>query len=127
MHTKTKHLMIVFVVFITEILIATVFSQIRFVRAFISDFLVVILLYHFVKAFFEISPLILSISVLIFSCVIEVLQYFHLGNVLGLPHGSLLSVLLGTNFSWIDMLMYLLGCLSSYCLDTLYLSKEKHT
>ena len=125
MHTKTKHLLIALIVFIAEILVATTFSHIRFIRSFISDFLVVIFLYHLVKAFRTVSPLTLSIAVFVFSCVIEILQYFHLGDIFGLPRGSLLSILLGTNFSWIDILMYFLGCLTSYCLDSFYLSKAK--
>ncbi len=125
MHSRTKHLVIVLVVFIAEILVATTFSHIRFIRSFISDFLVVIFLYHFVKAFRAVSPLTLSIAVFIFSCIIEILQYFHLADALGLPRGSLLSILLGTNFSWIDILMYFLGCLTSYYLDSFLLSKRE--
>lgn len=127
MHTKTKHLLIALIVFIAEILVATTFSHIRFIRSFISDFLVVIFLYHLVKAFRTVSPLTLSIAVFVFSCVIEILQYFHLGDTLGLPPSSLLSVLLGTNFSWADILMYFLGCLTSYCLDSFLLSKREQT
>ena len=125
MPNKTKHLIIAVLIFIIEVLIATVFSYLRFIRSFIGDFLVVILLYHLIKVFREVSPLILAISVFIFSCVIEVLQYFHIGDLLGLPRGSILSIILGTNFSWTDILMYFLGCLTSYCLDSFYISKSE--
>jgi hypothetical protein len=125
MHIKTKHLLMALVVFIAEILVATVFSQVRFVRSFLSDFLVVILLYHFVKAFRPVSPLPLAIAVFLFSCLVEVSQYFHLADALGLPRGSLTSILLGTSFSWIDILMYFLGCLTSLGLDVFFLRQEE--
>jgi DNA integrity scanning protein DisA with diadenylate cyclase activity len=127
MQFKLKHFLIAFFVFVAEILVATTFSHIRFIRSSISDFLVTILLYHLIKAFIEMSPLTLSIGVFVFSCLVEILQYFHLGDMLGLPRGSLLSILLGTNFSWLDILMYFLGCVTSYCLDSFYLSKKKTT
>ena len=117
MHIRTKHLLIALVVAIAEILVATVFSQVRFVRSFLSDFLVVILLYHLVKAFRAVSPLPLAIAVFLFSCVVETTQYFHLADALEFRRGSLPSILLGTSFSWIDILMYFLGCLTSFCVD----------
>jgi hypothetical protein len=124
MHPKAKHFFIALVVFITEILIATTFSYIKFVRHFVGDFLVTILIYHSIKIIYNFPPLTLSIAVFIFSCFIELLQYFRLADVLGLPRGSVLSIILGTSFSWGDILMYFLGCLASYCLDYFYLSKE---
>lgn len=127
MSTKTKHLLIAIIVFILEILIATKLSYLKFIRSFVGDFLVVILIYHFIKFFRDIPPLTLSISVFIFSCIIEVLQYFNLADVLGLPKGSISRIILGTNFSWEDILMYFLGCVASYYLDSHYLSKENQS
>ena len=123
MHVRTKHLSIALVVFIAEILVATIFSEVLFVRSFLSDFLVVILLYHLVKAFRAFAPLPLAIAVFLFSCVVEVSQYFHLADALGFPRGSLPSILLGTSFSWIDILMYFLGCLTSFGVDFFYFRK----
>jgi hypothetical protein len=123
MHVRTKHLLIALVVFIAEILVATVFSPVRFVRSCLSDFLVVILLYHLVKAFRPVSPLPLAIAVFLFSCLVEASQYFHLADALGLRRGSLASILLGTSFSWIDILMYFLGCVTSFGVDIFCLRK----
>jgi len=125
MHVRTKHLLIALVVFVAEILVATIFSQVRFVRSFLSDFLVVILLYHLVKAFRAFAPLPLAIAVFLFSCVVEVSQYFHLADALGFPRGSLPNILLGTSFSWIDILMYFLGCLTSFGVDFFYFRKAE--
>jgi hypothetical protein len=112
-----KHLLIVVAIFFAEILVATRFSNIQFVRSYLSDFLVVILVYHFVKVLRDIPPATLAASVFIFACGIEILQYFHLVDVLGLRSGSLLRILIGTSFSWGDILAYFLGCLTAYFID----------
>lgn len=124
MHTRTRHLLIVIAVFIAEILVATAFSNITFVRSYIGDFLVVILLYHLVRVFFDIPPSTLAFFVFMFACSVEVSQHFHLVDALGLPRGGLLSILIGTSFSWLDILAYALGCLASF-LVALYLIPER--
>jgi hypothetical protein len=123
MALRTKHLLIVVLVFVAEILVATRLAHIGFIRSYFGDFLVVILLYHLVKVFREMAPLPLAIGVFFFSCIIETLQYFHLADVLGLPHGSLLRIIIGTHFSWADILMYLLGCVTSYGFDSFVLTR----
>jgi len=114
MQVRAKYLLITIGVFIAEILVATTFSGVVVIRSYLSDYLVVILLFCLVKSFWNVSPLVLSLSIFVFACAIELSQYFHLADALGLPRGSLLSILLGTSFSWIDILMYFLGCLTCY-------------
>ena len=126
MRPWTKHLLIVLPVFVAEILVATTFSQVRFIRSSISDFLVVILLYHLVKTLRPVSALPLAIAVFLFACAVETSQYFHLGDALGFRRGGLASILLGTSFSWADILMYFLGCSTSYLLDSRFLSKPRN-
>lgn len=123
MRLRTKHLLIALLVFVIEILVATVFADVRFIRSFLSDFLVVILLYHLIKAFRDDEPLALAVAVFAFSCLVEATQYYHLSDALGLRRDSLLSVLMGTSFSWIDIIMYFLGCCTSYIFDSRILSK----
>jgi hypothetical protein len=60
MHTKIIHIVMAVIIFIVEILVATVFSDIRVVRVYIGDFLVVILLYHGVKIFRDVPPFLLA-------------------------------------------------------------------
>ena len=117
MRSRNKHLLIALAVFVAEILVATTFSHIRFIRSFLSDYLVVILLYHLIKVFRQIPALPLAVAVFIFACAVEVSQYFHLADAMGLRRGGLLSILLGNSFSWLDILMYFLGCLTCYGFD----------
>ena len=124
MHTRTRHLSIFVAVFIAEVLVATTFSNVIFIRSYISDFLVVILLYHFVKVFLDTPPSTLAAVVFVFACGVEVSQHFHLVDALGVRHGSLLYILIGTSFSWIDILMYFLGCLTSFLVDSFLISER---
>ncbi len=123
MRLRTKYFLITLSLFIAEVLIATQFSAFEIIRSYMSDFLVVILLYYLVKIFCDISPIVLSVSVFLFACGVETLQFFHIADVLGLPRGSLLSILIGNSFSWMDILMYLAGSLTSYFSDTRFLLK----
>ena len=96
--------------FATEICIER-FAHDNFVRPFVGDFLVVILLYCLVKSFTRIAVYPTVIAVLLFSWFIEWMQYFHWVDRLGLNHSYFASMLLGNYFSWVDLLMYTLGIL----------------
>ncbi|MCT4014034.1 DUF2809 domain-containing protein [Elizabethkingia anophelis] len=107
------------ILFITEVLIATIFKDLFFVRAYLGDALVTILIYTFVKIFFNINPGKLLIGVFIFSVFIEVLQYFNIADVLGLKRGSIAYIVVGNSFSWIDIICYGAGCLIAFAVERL--------
>jgi hypothetical protein len=114
---KVIHLSLALAIFVTEVLIATVLSRVPFVRASLGDYLVVMLIYHFLQGCHTFSPRSLAVGVFLFACLVEGAQYLHLASVLGLRRGSVLAIILGSTFSWSDILMYLLGCLTSWTLD----------
>lgn len=101
-------------IFLTEVLIATKLKDIFFVRAYLGDVIVVILLYTFVKSFVRIDDQKLIPGILIFSCLVEFAQYFHIAEKLGFRPGSLMYIVIGNSFSWIDILCYAIGCLILY-------------
>lgn len=106
-----KYFLVTVIVFITELSIATVFKDIFFVRAFLGDVLVVILIYTFILSFFEVKTrTILIIGIFLFSVTVEVLQYFKVADLLGFRPGSWQHIVIGNSFSWIDMLCYAVGC-----------------
>ncbi len=115
MKSNRKYLFLTAGLFIAEVLIATVFARIVFVRSYVGDYLVVILLYCLVKIFYDGSPGVLAGGIFGFACVVEILQYFHIAEVLGLAPESLAGIVVGTSFSWVDIGMYWLGCLTVYC------------
>lgn len=110
-----KYFLVTIVIFLAEVLIATQLKDIFFVRAYLGDVIVVMLLYTFMKSFFKIADnekLILGI--LIFSFLVEFAQYFTIAEKLGFQPGSLMYIIIGNSFSWIDILCYAIGCLLLY-------------
>lgn len=79
------------------------------IRPYGGDFLVVILIYCFIKSFIDTPPVLTATAVLILSYVVEISQYFQLVTHLGLVHSRLAKILLGTSFSFTDILAYTLG------------------
>jgi hypothetical protein len=103
-----KYFVFVLLLLGTEILIAR-YVRDRIIRPYGGDFLVVILLYNIVRCFSHLSVNKTCIGVLLFSCGIEMLQYFSLADKLGFQHGSIPYILLGNYFSWTDIICYTLG------------------
>lgn len=94
--------------FVIEVLIACYFHD-DFVRPYVGDFLVVILIYCFVRSFLQAPVLPVATGVLLFAYLVEIGQYFHLVKLLGLEHSRLANVILGNYFTWNDMICYTLG------------------
>lgn len=106
-----KYLLVTIVIFLIEVLIATKLKNIFFVRAYLGDVIVVILLYTLVKSFFRVNNEKLILGILVFSCLIEFAQYFNIAEKLGFRPGNLMYIVIGNSFSWIDILCYAAGCL----------------
>ncbi len=81
------------------------------IRPYIGDVLVVILIYCLVKSFFNTPVLKTALAVLLFSFVVETLQYFNIVNVLGLQDSKLAATIIGTSFAWMDIASYIAGIL----------------
>ncbi|WP_348797704.1 DUF2809 domain-containing protein [Flavobacterium adhaerens] len=94
--------------FFTEIFIA-MFVHDTFIRPYFGDFLVVLLIYCFLKSFLELTVTQTAILVLLFSFGIEFLQYLNIIKKLNLENSEIASIILGSSFSWIDILAYTLG------------------
>ena len=107
--------------FATELFIG-IYVHDTIVRPFGGDFLVVIFLYCLVKSFIDTPLLLTSGAVLLFAYTVEISQYFHLVNRLGLEHSKTAKILLGTTFSFIDLGTYTLGILLVIIVENLRLS-----
>ncbi len=81
----------------------------NFVRPYIGDLLVVILIYCFIRSFFEIVVWKLALGVLVFSYIIETLQYVRIVELLGLSNSRFASTMIGTSFAWWDIVAYTIG------------------
>jgi len=105
---NTRYFVLAVLLFIIEALIARYLHD-EFVRPYVGDFLVVILIYCFVCSFVQAPVLPLATGVLIFAYLVEISQYFHLVKLLGWEHSRLANVILGNYFTWNDMVCYTLG------------------
>lgn len=95
---------------IIEVLIA-LFVHDSFIRPYVGDMLVVIVLYTFIRIFIPEKVKFLPSYILCFAVLVEVLQYFRIVEVLGLSNNRFFSVLIGSVFDIKDIICYAVGCL----------------
>lgn len=95
--------------FIVELLIA-LFVHDNFIRPYVGDVLVVVLLYTFVRFFLPEGVRLLPLYIFLFAAGVEVLQYFRIAEVLGLSDNRILSVVIGSVFDVKDIVCYGVGC-----------------
>ena len=103
-----KYACLALLIFVVEVLIALV-ARDNFVRPYVGDVLVVILLYCFVQSFFRVNALPLATGVLIFSFLVEFLQYLSIVEKLGWQDSVLARTIVGTSFVWADLVAYMAG------------------
>jgi hypothetical protein len=103
-----KYFYLTIILFAIEIFIAILIKD-SFIRPFVGDVLVVILIYCFVRTFLRIDRSVAAISVLVFAIAIEILQYFNFVDRLGLQNNRILAVALGSTFDGKDILAYIVG------------------
>lgn len=97
------------ILFVIELLIA-LFVHDNFIRPYVGDVLVVVLLYTFVRIFLPEGVRLLPLYIFLFAAGVEVLQYFRIAEVLGLSDNKILSVVVGSVFDWKDIVCYGVGC-----------------
>lgn len=102
--------------FLVELIIAF-FVRDAIIRPYGGDFIAVILLYYLVRTFFDIAAIKVAIGVLLFSYTVETLQYFQIVKLLGLKGNQPAEIIIGTSFSWEDILAYTLGVMLVYWWD----------
>jgi hypothetical protein len=103
-----NYLLVTLILLFIEVFIAF-FVRDTFIRPFIGDLLSVILIYAILRIFIIDKRFKLVLAVLLFSFVIEFLQYFHILNLLGWQENKFLSIVLGATFDPLDLLAYSLG------------------
>lgn len=98
------------IIFMIEACIA-VFVHDRFIRPYVGDALVVVLIYCFVRVILPGGAPRLPLYVFLFAVLAEVLQYFNLVDMLGLGGSRIARIILGSVFDWKDIASYGAGCL----------------
>jgi hypothetical protein len=95
-------------VLLLEIIIGTFFHD-RFVRYFLGDVLIVVLICYFIRSWCAIRLRVLLIGTLIFAFLTELAQYFDLVGLLGWQHSTLTRLTIGSTFDWLDLVAYTIG------------------
>ncbi|MBF9237223.1 DUF2809 domain-containing protein [Hymenobacter sp. BT683] len=83
----------------------------RIIRPYVGDLLVVMLVYCFLKSFIASPTPVLAAVALAIAYLVEASQYVGLVRQLGLQDSRAARLILGSSFSWLDMLTYTLGIL----------------
>ena len=113
MRLTLKYIIAFLILLATEIYIA-LYVHDNFIRPYLGDSIVVVLIYVLIMGLFSIprsfkSKNITALTVLLFSFMVEVLQAISFINYTGLEDNKLARIILGTSFSWWDMLAYVGG------------------
>ena len=114
--------MLFVVLLITEVCIA-LFVNDRFVRPYVGDMLVTILLCCLCRVLIPTKIKALSAYVFLFAAAVELGQYFDLVKLLGLEGNRFLSVVMGRTFSVMDLVCYAAGCLVFFFVE-IFLKKQ---
>lgn len=122
---NTGYFLLTIFLFITEVFIAVKLEDIFFVRAYLGDVIVVILLFTFVRSLMKINNQTLILGIFAFSCLVEFAQYFKIAEKIGFPEGSLMYIVIGNSFSWVDILCYAAGCALLYLLVKIKDSRQE--
>lgn len=88
-----------------------------FVRPYVGDALVVMLLYFGVRSFSRLRPWPLAVGVLCFAFAVEMTQAAGLIHALGLSRNTLARLVLGNTFQWGDLVCYAVGTLAALGID----------
>ena len=97
-------------IFLVELFIA-LFVRDKFIRPYVGDMLVVVLVYTCVRVLLPEKPRLLPLYVFLFAAGVEALQGMRIVELLGLQDNRFFSVLIGTTFDWKDIACYGVGCL----------------
>lgn len=94
---------------LTEIYIG-LFVRDRFVRPFLGDVLVTMLLCCLCRAIKPTGARLLPLYVMAFATVVEAAQYVDVVALVGLEHNAFISTIVGRSYSYKDLICYAVGC-----------------
>lgn len=104
---RLKYIILTILLFAIEVLIA-LFIDDNFIRPYIGDVIVVILLYTTFKIFITKTSILHPIYIFIFACFVEFLQYINIVKLLNVSN-KVLKIIIGSSFDFKDILCYFVG------------------
>ena len=99
-----------FVLLLTVEILIALFVRDDFIRPYGGDILVTVLICAAVRILFPTGIRFLPLWVFLFAAGVEIGQYFDFVTLLGLGNIAFFRILLGSTFSFADLLCYAAGC-----------------
>lgn len=126
MNNLQKKYAILFIIFtFIEVFIA-IYVHDDFIRPFGGDILVIFVIYCFMRIFLKGQCRLLPLYVFGFAALVEISQYFHFVEILGLQNSHILRILMGTTFDMADIYAYGIGALLLVIWQRIEQSHEKN-
>lgn len=88
-----------------------------FVRVYVGDVIIIPVLYFLFRAIWPTTTFRAALVIFLFAVSVEVAQYFDIVEWLGLTNNRVAVIVIGTSFSWGDMVAYLVGIFLSVAVD----------
>lgn len=126
MRFNRRYFILAITLFFIEVIIA-LYVHDAFIRPYFGDVLVVILLYCSTRSVVNSPVITTALIVFVIACLIELSQYFHLVQLLGWGGSKTAATVLGTSFSFTDVLMYALGILTVIGVETYFKNLNTNT
>ncbi|WP_347374282.1 DUF2809 domain-containing protein [Aequorivita sp. Q41] len=121
-YIQKNYFLVTLIIFFIEILIAY-FHFNNFIRGFVGDVLVILLLYSFLKIFIKKGVLKTALLVLCFACSVEMLQYSKVTEKLNISSEIILTIV-GSVFDYYDLMAYGIGFLLILVFEKLIFKKS---
>ena len=121
--TRTVYALFFFILLITEICIA-LFVNDSFIRPYIGDALVTVLICCFLRVIVPEGVRALPIYTFLFAVTVETAQYFDIVRLLGLEGNTFISTVIGRTFSFTDIICYGVGCTAFYLAEKITNKKK---
>ncbi|MGB3592350.1 MAG: DUF2809 domain-containing protein [Nonlabens sp.] len=99
------------VIFCVEVFIALYVND-DIVRPYLGDLLVVMLIYSILMFFTRFRIITAIMCTLAFCLIVEMSQLLGLIYLMGLQDYDWARMTMGTSFSWVDVIMYVLGAIT---------------
>ena len=108
---------IIFIALLCVELCIALFVHDDFVRPYIGDVLVTVLLCCLCRIAVPKGVPALPAYVFLFAALVEAAQYIDVVKLLGWEDNAILSTLIGRTFSWADILCYGVGCVAFWAAE----------
>lgn len=123
MKRRLWYALVTFCLLVVEALIA-LFVHDKFIRPYIGDVLVTVLICTFLRIFIPQGVKLLPLYVFVFAAGVEIMQYFKIIEILGLADNRFFSILIGSVFDVKDIVCYGVGCILVYAFEKAFQKRE---